>query len=290
MPNVTFKGTTFADVYEDVLYGVYRNPHYVCGPRGKTTRELLNARVIITEPKMNLFINEARSIPQRYLAGELLWYFSGTNDVKFISQFAKMWDSLVNPDGVSVNSAYGYLIFNRKNSHGFSEWDWARRSLEVDRDTRQAVIRFNGPEHSFAGNRDFVCTLTGVFHIRDNKLHFGVDMRSNDVLTGMQYDVPFFTMLMQLMRLHLLPTYPDLELGEYVHSARSLHVYEKDYDLVEKMLQCKFVKHQLPEMKLPLVEPNGKVSTEVLLAKNASYLGDDPLLNWMQSNAWKASK
>ena len=69
----------------------------------------------------------------------------------------------------------------------------------------------------------------------DNKLNFYVNMRSNDVWYGLSYDVPFFTTVQKMMLLELKQHYPGLGLGHYVHDSRSLHVYEKDFERIEKI-------------------------------------------------------
>ena len=92
-------------------------------------------------------------------------------------------------------------------------------------------MHFNSAEHQRDGIRDFPCTLTATFHIRDNKLNMTTVMRSNDIRKGLQYDLPFFTMLQRLVQLRLVTTtYPTLEMGTYSHLSQSLHIYENDFE------------------------------------------------------------
>ena len=72
--------------------------------------------------------------------------------------------------------------------------------------------------------------------IRDNKLHLSVVMRSNDLMKGLVYDLPWFISLMDKMVTDLKPTYPDLIKGEYRHMSHSMHIYEKDEAAILKML------------------------------------------------------
>jgi thymidylate synthase len=48
-----------------------------------------------------------------------------------------------------------------------------------DKDSRQAVINFNQPKHKQKEVKDFPCTETLTFLIRDNKLEVINKMRSN---------------------------------------------------------------------------------------------------------------
>jgi thymidylate synthase len=58
-------------------------------------------------------------------------------------------------------------------------------------------------------------------------------MRSNDAIWGLPYDCFVFTMLQELLASQL-----RCSLGEYVHFAASLHVYERHFSLVERMLKA----------------------------------------------------
>jgi len=92
------------------------------------------------------------------------------------------------------------------------------------------------PEHAWVGNKDFPCTLHGIFMIRDNKLHLTINMRSNDLMLGLVYDMPWFVSLMYKMVDELKDLYPELEVGYYTHIVHSLHIYERDNEKIERML------------------------------------------------------
>jgi thymidylate synthase len=198
--------------------------------------------------------------------------------VEFISKYSKFWEKIANSDG-TCNSAYGYQLWGIKNEFGYTEWQWALGSLLNDKDTRQAIVRFNKPMHSFDGNRDFVCTLNGVFQIRDDKLNLFISMRSSDAIKGLTFDFPFFSLLQQMMRLQLLNEYPDLEIGSLDMVLNSSHIYESDFELVSNMLDAAdidyFEADALPVANADLIG----MSVEDILSAN------DPLSKWIQENA-----
>lgn len=241
----TYKGYTFSYVYRNVLNDLLNNPDYETSPRGQKIREISNA-IIEIDAENNAYKNERRSSQKEYIDAEFRWYFSGSNTIEEISKHAKMWKSLVNPDGETVNSAYGHLIFTEKNEYGISEYQWALESLKRDKDSRQAIMHFNKPKHLFFENKDQVCTMEGTFQIRDNKLNFTIVMRSNDAILGLPTDVAFFTILQMQMLSHLKKYYPGLELGTYTHIVHSLHVYERHFELVGDMLKNEFLPDYIP--------------------------------------------
>ena len=78
--------------------------------------------------------------------------------------------------------------------------------------------------------------MHGIFMIRENKLYFSITMRSNDLVKGTAYDIPWFMSLMDKMIEELKPTYPNLEKGSYTHMAHSMHAYDRDKEIIFSML------------------------------------------------------
>ena len=162
----------FADIYANLLKSLVEEPDFVTTPRNLPINEIMNVCIELTNPLSNLFENKMRSVPKKYLAGELIWYFYGSNELQFIKKYSSFWAKIANSDHKTVNSAYGYLLFREKNIYDITEWEWAFRALIKDKNTRQAIIRFNKSYHSFDDNKDFVCAMNGLFVIRNNQLHF----------------------------------------------------------------------------------------------------------------------
>jgi thymidylate synthase len=80
------------------------------------------------------------------------------------------------------------------------------------------------------------CTLHGNWLIREDKLHLSIVMRSNDLVKGLAYDLPWFCSLMDKMIEELKPTYPTLTKGHYTHTVHSIHIYDSDEKVIRKML------------------------------------------------------
>jgi len=248
------------EAYLSTLKDVWFNPEHKSAPRGLAIRECLDYSFRITNPVAEPIVTndlERNKTIAEYTAKEVALYDSCSNKVEDFAKASKFWNQIANPDG-TINSAYGYLIWkNRSCGNAYYQfsgnggptlipaefnigmhtpWEWAKQSLIKDKDTRQAILRFSLPEHQWEGVKDFTCTMYGNFLIRDDKLHFSVFMRSNDMVKGFTYDVPWFISLMDRMIEELKPTYPDLTKGNYTHTANSIHVYEKDEQIVLKML------------------------------------------------------
>jgi thymidylate synthase len=188
---------------------------------GVVVGEYLNAVTVINDPTRNIVKSPDRNLPMRYAVGELLWYLSGSNRVKDISQFSKVWERL-SDDGETVNSAYGYRIFGK---FGFNQFQFVYDELDKNPNSRRAVIHIKDPvnyqEHP---SKDVPCTVCLQYLIRDRKLHATTYMRSNDIWMGFPYDVFSFTCFQILLAMEL-----GVEVGTYTHIAGSLHLYKRDY-------------------------------------------------------------
>jgi thymidylate synthase len=279
---IVIKGKTFADCYRLslahlLLEGAENEA------RGTKSKELLNVALEIEDPTQCLYQNYARGSQKKYIAAELIWYYLAKNDVAFISKWAKFWESIQNPDG-TANSAYGKLIFGMQNPSGITQYCWALQSLINDKDTRQAVMHFNMPVHQYSGNKDFVCTMYANCHIRDNKFYMSVFMRSNDVILGTPTDVAFFCSLQMQMLAHLKEFYPDLTLGTYTHVANSYHVYDRHYELCDKMLESEFKSEQLWPIVGNLVDVDGLPSSNMITLASAIESDEDPILVFQDGN------
>lgn len=256
-----YKEKYVAEAYKKILNDLLNNPEFISKPRDMEVREILNCIIEISEPNFNMYQNTERSSMERYIGAELLWYFSGTDKADFIEKYASMWTALKDKND-HVNSAYGYLIFNERNEHGLTQYDWVISSLIKDKDSRQAFMHFNKPYHQYATNPDQVCTLTALFHIRDNKLNMTLNMRSNDVILGFMTDFTFFNILHQQIYLHLREYYPELNMGSYTHTSHSMHLYERHYKKVEEMLKYDFDPFSTPELNTSIVTERGKYLTK----------------------------
>lgn len=202
-------------------------------PRGLKTIELEDIWLKLNNINKNIVTLEERNIDLNYLNAELDWYKSGSLLVKDISKHSKFWNKLADSNG-TINSNYGSLAFIDKYA-GKSQFEWCIDKIKEDKETRQAVINYNQPKHKYDNNKDFVCTLNQLFRINDNnKLESRVFMRSNDLIYGLTYDLPWFTHVQKE-----IANETNFESGSYYHYTSSLHVYEKHWDMLKNISNAK---------------------------------------------------
>lgn len=237
-----------SEAYLEVLNDVLVNSDYRSAPRGKPIREKIHYQFTVENPSSAPIVTRSpdrNEVIARYTKAEFDVYAKGSRSVEEFGKISKFWLQLANPDG-TVNSSYGHLVFFDRSCGNpvfenvpesmRSPWEWARLALMTDKDTRQAIIKFHKREHLWVGNKDMTCTLSGSFLIRDDRLHLIIHMRSNDVIKGLVYDMPWFCYLIERMTSELKQTYPNLQVGTYTHIADSIHVYDSDLYKAKEML------------------------------------------------------
>lgn len=197
-----------------------------------------------------------RKPKQPYQQNELEWFITQSRnieDLKSIAGFVpKIWEDIAEVNG-TINSNYGWCCLSKENGSQF--WN-AMKHLELDKHSRRAIMIYNRPSmHTdWIANRgnfnlnwqykkpdsyrdlrgDFMCCQNNHFLIRDNKLEMTVHMRSLDAVFGYNADYIWFDWIFNKAVQYLKKTYPELERGDMVIYADSVHVYERHFEDLDK--------------------------------------------------------
>jgi len=217
----------FLSVYKDL-----RSKGKIASPRGKKIIEIQNYMMTMgPRDKFTSYI--AREFNLDYAKFEMLWYLTGDKWDDSITSSASMWSELRQSDG-SWFSNYGQYWFG-PNSNGFN---WVVDQLIKDKDSRQAIIPMLNKDHLFIGNVDIVCTYSVGFRIRENHLYMSVNMRSQDAIWGFTNDTFCFSVLHEMVYVMLRDSgYDDLIMGSYTHKVDSFHVYERHFEMLDKLIE-----------------------------------------------------
>ena len=209
-----------ADIYEQ-LRDKYQKGEFV----GNTV-EIIGATFIA---------DEAIIIPDRppnmsYIKREYDWYDSqSTNIYDIRGKTPQAWIRSADPSG-EINSNYGYLIYSDDYHNQYRQ---AIRELKRNPDSRRACMVYQRPsiwkDYCENGKNDFICTYGVTYHIRDDKLHAHVLMRSNDAVFGYPNDFAWQKKVLYDMCVEM-----DIDMGDIIWTASSLHVYEPFYKYLEQ--------------------------------------------------------
>lgn len=194
--------------------------------------EIINASFIADEP--SIFGEPNLDWHRR----ELDWYLSCSLNINDIEQpIPAIWKQVASVTG-EINSNYGWCIYSKENKYQFAN---AIHSLVLNPNTRQAVMIYIRPSmHGDAvkdGASDFMCTYSTQLLIRNNQLHYIVNMRSNDAVFGYKGDLAWHKYVYEnaLSKLHECGL-SHVERGNIFWNAGSLHIYPRHFHLVSSQI------------------------------------------------------
>lgn len=246
-------------------------------PRGMATTELLFVGVELTNPRRRLTTLDGRRWSPRLAAGEFCWNLRGEQSVESLAYYAPRWIEFADNDRKVRGSCYGHKIFTALDGQS-SQWDKVVELLQLDPDSRRAVLSFHGQDFAdrSIASGDVACVTSIQFLIRSGRLHAITTMRSNDVFWGFPYDVFVMTSLQELMASTL-----RLDMGSYYHQCGSLHFYNDKKERIKNVIEGE--ERNCPEM-LPMDSPNG--STDLLKFEEITRKGGDSDLPENHETYW----
>lgn len=197
-------------------------------PRNIDTMEILNYSFLLKNPRARLVNIKARKWSFPYALGELCWHLNASNKLDDILYYSRVWSGFSQDKKTILASCYGNKIFGHQKNKN-SAWQNIIELIKKDQDTRRAVFILNRDDDLF-GN-DVSCIISIQFIVRNNKLNCITNMRSNDIIWGLCYDVFFITFLQELLAKEL-----GLELGWYSHNAASLHLYKRHMEMAKNII------------------------------------------------------
>ena len=216
-----FAITDLREGYFELVHWV-RNTGHKVSPRGKATSEIQGALVEVIDPYDTLPVGVGRGISTGIAAVESCQLLAGETRPALVVDIGPNFENFREDNG-EFHGAYG------PRTKG--QFDIMIRRLKADPDSRQAVTTIWDKKFDLMEDkRDYPCTLTFTFHIRNKRLNMRTHMRSNDVMKGVGYDYFQFSRV-QIAMAGVL----GIPVGRYFHYADSLHLYDSDLEQVEQL-------------------------------------------------------
>jgi thymidylate synthase len=202
-----------------------------CSRCGDTT-EVLHAAMSLTDPRQRWIASRTPAMNPAFALAEVIWIVNGRNDSAFLNFFNPKLPDFAGK-GETYHGAYG----NRMRRHfGIDQLELAFDTLSANPDSRQVVLQIwdcNADLPVSDGSpraEDIPCNIISLLKVRDGRLDWTQIMRSNDLVRGMPHNIVQFTSLQEIMAGWL-----GVELGGYYHIADSLHLYDWDAPVCERI-------------------------------------------------------
>lgn len=181
----------------------------------------------LTPSPLKLLANPGRALNPALAIVEACWILSGRRSVDPLAAIAPRFRKF-SDDGTALAGAYGERLRHR---FGFDQVASVVDHLRTDPNSRRAFALIAEPGDSRSASLDVPCNIAIMFRIVGGAVAMTVVNRSNDAIFGVPYDVfslslLHFTVSQELKR----------PLGEHLHIANSMHIYEANADLAERAL------------------------------------------------------
>lgn len=224
---IVLTGSNPSLLYYDALDLAYVSKAAFSISRCGLVKDLGPAVIELTGQHSRLLYLRERGFNPFFALIEAAWMLSGSNALSPLTYVLKNY-SRFSDDGLTLNGAYGFRL---RHSLGF---DQIKRSIDVLRNnpsSRRVVLQiWSGLDLGHESN-DIPCNISVMLKLRRNNLDITVINRSNDLFTGVPYNLFVF---------HALQIYIARELGVEPgfqrHFTDSLHIYESDLQDIERVL------------------------------------------------------
>lgn len=211
---------------------LYVNKKFVTDKTNVKTLEIIGATFVVDE---EYIIKEPS---YEYIQREIQWYRSQSLYVDDIpGKTPIIWEQVSSEHG-RINSNYGYVIWSKENGEQYKN---VLEQLKANANTRRATMIYNRPsmhtDYAADGMNDFICTYANTFYIRDNKLVSHFLMRATDAIFGANNDFAWAKHVQKQLLNDLKDIYPNLELGDLIWTSSNIHVYERHFKFIEKLIE-----------------------------------------------------
>lgn len=201
---------------------------------GNTT-EVMNVALTLHDPRQRWIATRSPAMNPAFAIAEVVWILQGRNDSAMLNYFNTLLPKFAGA-GPTYHGAYGHRLRRRL---GIDQLDRAYRALSANAESRQIVLQIWDAEADFPNENgspvaeDIPCNVVSLLKVRNNKLEWTQIMRSNDLFRGFPHNVVQFTSLQEVFAGWL-----GVEVGAYHHYSDSLHLYESDGDVRDRIVDC----------------------------------------------------
>lgn len=197
------------------------------GTQDRPSIELLGYGFEIRDPKA-VFIECAACQPRLdYYFGLLTWSLIGSDDVATLAYYHPA-ATRFSDDGAHLSGAFGHRLFRHESG---SQVAAIVERLRNDPASRRAIATILDASDNFRTSKEFPCASTVQLFLRGERLDCIVNMRAQQALFVLPYDVFIFVGLQALVAAEL-----EVGLGSYRHFAGTFHIYANEYALAEDVV------------------------------------------------------
>lgn len=194
-----------------------------------------------------------KKVPFKIVAAELIWFLSGSRDVKELQKLGcHIWDANAEADywkpkaefEGDLGRVYGvqWRSWQGPNGKTVDQIQEAVEKIKNKPTDRRIIVTAWNP-----GELDKMalppCHMLFQFYVAGNKLSLAMYQRSCDMFLGVPFNISSFALL-----LHMMAHVTGREPGEFFHVLGDTHLYHNHFDQAKEQLARK--PYPLPQLKL----------------------------------------
>ncbi len=218
---------SFNALYYKLLQIAYNKNIKYSDSRVGNVKDLGKVVYQIKNDSFRLCFLKERNINPFFALSEFSWIIEGSNLVEPLKYFIKDYDKF-SDNNETLNGAYGFRLLKYFE---INQLEKAISELNGNRESRRVVLTMYSPDDLNKNSKDIPCNTTIYLKIKDNKLDITILNRSNDLYLGVPYNVFVF----YLLQLYIAEKV-NSDIGTQTHFTDSLHLYTKDLEKVEKII------------------------------------------------------
>ena len=243
--------------------------------RNGNAKVLGQATFIIQPNDPRLCFLKERNLNYRFAFVESAWILQGRNDLDILLKYIRTY-SQYSDDDKTLNGAYGYRL---RHYFDQDQIESAISHLRENPDSRRVVLQIYSVDDLQKNSKDIPCNTTIYLKINKGYLNLTVVNRSNDLYLGVPYNIFVFGILQKYIAHRL-----NLNVGLQTQVTDNLHLYEKDFEKVTKILN----RNSISDIKKFGCEfdwgySDSIIKNQVSLLENLQEI-DDPWLNTIMNN------
>ena len=197
--------------------------------KAKDSSEVLGYQIQITDPRNRILVNPIRRLNPVGAVARFVWMVAGSDRLEDIAFYEPKVRSY-SDNAISVpGSNYGMRLFQPKP--GLSQVKGVIDRLRAEEGSRRAAAVIWTPEDAIRDSQDIPCAFGAFYHVRDGKLTATTVMRSNNALLLLPYNTFEFGVIAELIAASV-----GVEFGSLVHYAASMHVFDDQRELAQKVI------------------------------------------------------
>lgn len=199
------------------------------GQGGRDYKELLGSARILSSAKYGYAALAQQYIHLPYLFAQAIWSLDGRDDVDTLAYYRPAARDF-SDDGTTLCGAFGRRIFWPS---GASQADRIVDLAAVDISSRRLYASILSPQDDAVRTREYPCAIGLQFFARGGKLETVVNMRAQQLLTVLPYDLFLFSVFAMWFAHRM-----QLQVGSIHYLANTAHIYASELGAARSLIRA----------------------------------------------------